>query len=68
MICVGSKKFYVYCVVLVLFSLYFFVMFIGGMVESYEESVVLKDVDCKVVELFIDFVYIGKFDIMIDMV
>lgn len=57
-----------YCIVLCLFSFYFFVMFIGGMVESYEESVIINEVDGRVVEFFIDYVYIGKFDIIVDMV
>lgn len=67
-ICVGSKKLHVHRVVLASFSSYFLAMFTGGMVESHQESVTLKDVDCKAVELLIDFAYTGKLDITIDTV
>lgn len=67
-ICVGSKKLHVHRVVLASFSSYFLAMFTGGMAESHEESVALKDVDCKAVELLIDFAYTGKLDITIDTV
>lgn len=67
-ICVGNNKIYVYCLVLVFFSFYFFVMFINGMMESFEEIIILKDFDGNIVGLLIDFVYIGKFDIIIDIV
>lgn len=67
-ICVGSKKIHAHRLVLASFSSYFQAMFTGGMVESREEMVTLKDVDCKTVELLIDFAYTGKLDISIDTV
>lgn len=65
-ICVGSKKISTHRLVLASFSSYFQAMFTGGLVESFERTVTIQDVDSDAVESLIDFAYTGKLDINTD--
>ncbi|KAK3738174.1 hypothetical protein QZH41_019677 [Actinostola sp. cb2023] len=65
-ICVGKKQIYTHRLVLASFSSYFQAMFTGGLAESFEDTVTLKDVDCDAVKSLIDFAYTGKLDINTD--
>lgn len=67
-ICVGNKQIHAHRLVLASFSSYFLAMFTNGMMESLQETVTLKDVDYKTVELLVDFAYTGKLDITTDTV
>lgn len=65
-ICVGMKKIATHRLVLASFSSYFQAMFTNGLVESFERTVTLQDVDSQAVESLIDFAYTGKLDINTD--
>lgn len=65
-ICVGKKKISTHRLVLASFSSYFQAMFTGGLAESFEDTVTLKDVDSEAVVSLINFAYTGKLDISTD--
>ena len=67
-ICVGNRRIFAHRVVLASCSSYFLAMFTGGMAESFENTVTLKDVDSRAIELLIDFAYTGKLDVTTDTV
>ena len=67
-ICVGKRRICAHKLVLASFSSYFLAMFTGGMIESSQDKVTLKDIDGKAVEALIDFAYTGKLDITTDCV
>ncbi|EDO29422.1 predicted protein [Nematostella vectensis] len=62
-LCVDERQIVAHRLVLASFSSYFQAMFTGGLVESFEDSVTLRDVDSGAVELLVDFAYTGKLDI-----
>lgn len=61
---VGSKKIFVYRVILFVCSSYFYVMFIGELVESRQIEVIIRDIDEIAMEFLIDFCYI--FNIIVE--
>lgn len=63
---VGKKRIQTHRLVLASFSSYFQAMFTGGLAESFEDTVTLKDVDSDAVQSLIDFAYTGKLDITTD--
>lgn len=64
-IVVNGKQFYVYCNVLVVSSLYFWVMFLSNMWEQLENKfVILENIIVEIMEELLNFIYIGSIKII----
>lgn len=59
LLCVENREIFVYWVILVVFSLYFKVMFFGNFLESKQYCVVFYEIDVLVIEMLVEFIYIG---------
>lgn len=59
-LCVGDLEIYAHKVVIASFSPYFYAMFTNDVVESRQNSITLKSMDSKSVELLIEFAYTAR--------
>ncbi|XP_070552820.1 kelch-like protein 20 [Ptychodera flava] len=67
-ISVGDSTFAAHKVVLAALSNYFCAMFTGDMAEAQQDTIVMKEVDPKAVELLIEYAYTGRVEIRADVV
>ncbi|XP_077984881.1 kelch-like protein 18 [Glandiceps talaboti] len=67
-ISVGDQTFATHKIVLAAFSNYFWAMFTGDMAEAKQDTITMKEVDAKAMELLIEYAYTGRVEIRADIV